>query len=711
MLALRNSEIIPFPYQSECLEVLTTVEKTQNAALVVMAGGLGKTILSALNVKRRFNTFGESRCLFLGYQNDVLEQAEIDYRKVFKNEVTYGFFHGEEKSNFRANIIFASFQTMRENLDFYTRQDFDIIVVDESHHSMAETYEKVIRYFIPKFLLGITMIPDRLDGLDIREIYGKEVYSITVVDALARGLLCPVDYRMMTDEIGSLKRLKTKHGRLSIRLLNRTIFIPKRDEEIAEIIKSQIKALDNPRAMIFCSSIEHAEILASMIPGSIPLHSGISKVERKVRLELFRNGSFKAAICVDMFNESLNIREANLIVFLRLTASPNIFYNQLARGLRLFPGKDKVIVLDFVANCERALAVYELWAKVKTEREQLLATIQKEIKLPQRKSEISKSKSIMTSPSVKMQKVQKDSIEPFSLNVEDVEFQEKIIPIIAMIRKIREGFYETWEEASGAAIKLGIVSQTDYNAKYKKDSKLVSLPRLYYENFPGWYIFLSKEKKDFYGTWQEASKAAIKLGIKDGVEYDAKYKQDPKLPRAPENYKNFPNWFTFLGKEIPPNKYLTWQEASKAAVKLGIRNFDEYMAKRELDPKLPASPHSFYLNFPGLVTFLEKYYRTWEEAGKAALKVGITSGEDYKKRYQNDPKLVSSPDSYYEDFPGWHKFLGKEKPVEKYTTWTEASKAIKKLKIKTSTEYRRRYKEDPKLPSDLAWTYKDFPGW
>lgn len=665
MVTTRNSEIVPFYYQSECLAVLETVEQTQNIGLVVMAGGLGKTILAALNVKRRFKKYGESRCLYLCHQNDVLEQAADDYRKVFRNEATYGLFHGENKSNFDANIIFASFQTMRDNLDLFTEFDFDEVVVDESHHSMAETYEPVIRYFTPKFLLGITMYPDRLDGLDIRDIYGKEVYSLSMVTALARGLLCPVDYRLMSDEIGSLKKLDTIHGRLSIRLLNNIVFIPKRDKEIAEIIQLYMQTLDDPRVMIFCPSVEHAEIMAELVKGTIPLHSKITKTEKRVRLELFRNGAFKGATSVDMFNEGLDVKEINLIVFLRSTSSPNIFYNQLARGVRLLPGKEKVIVLDFVGNCERALEVYELWTKVKAERQRLITTGEIIVQLPGEKAQpflvgsttITKRK-VHLGPTIPL----KDVLEPFTLNVNEVSFKEKIVPIIERIQKIREGFYQTWEEAQEATQLLGIKSWYDYIEKYNQDSMLPSNPQKYYLDFPGFDIFLRGSIKEFYPTWQEAGKAAADLGIKNRIEYQQKYKLDPKLTAVPERfYKDYPGLDIFLGR-----RYETWQLASEAAIRLGIKNIREYHERYKEDSRLQVNPDGFYSDFPGFEVFLgktpKKLYSTWEEASKIAIGLGIKSRQDYqfRKRYKEDEKLPAVPERTYGNFPGWDIFLGKK---------------------------------------------------
>lgn len=689
------SEIIPYEYQIDSLGAIKlTQEMGKKTALVIMATGLGKTVVTALEAKRRLENDPTVRGLFLCHQNDILEQAQIDYQLVLGPDVSYGFFHGEEKSSHTASIVFGSFQTMRENLNGFDPNEFDFIVVDETHHSGAPTYEKVIRYFTPNFLLGITATSERMDGFDIREIYGDPIYNLPLTEALARGLLCPVEYRLMSDEIGSLKSLETEHGRLSTKFLNRTIFVRQRDEQIASKIQDHMNMISEPRVMVFVSSIEHAELLAEMIPGSAPIHSKITKYEKKARLQLFRDGVFKVAITVDMFNEALDIPEANLIVFLRSTSSPTLYFHQLGRGLRRHPSKTKVIVLDFVANCERVLSIYELWTKVKTEKEK---------------------KSVVNSTSTSRNGInQKEEIQPFMLNIAAAEFQEKIIPLIETLRKMREEFYSSWQEASVAAKQLNISTVNEYREKYKQDYRLVSMPSSFYEDFPGWYEFLGNNVKNFYPTWQEASEAAIKLGIISMRAYgrDKKRKADPRLHSLPQfYYPDFPGWKKFLGKE--KEYYSTWKEASAAAIAIGVTTEENYKTLRKNDPKLHGSPRFLYEDFPGWMKFLNKkekeFYLTWKEASEAAKNLGIKSCKEYKDLSSSDPKLPKGPSTFYEDFPGWPKFL-RVKVIKKYSTWQKASKAVQKLGIKNWESYSQNYKKDPKLPAAVSEYYEDYPG-
>lgn len=372
-----------------------------------MASGLGKTVTTAHDAKRWRSENGGGRALFLCHNNDILYQAKSTFQAVNGTEHTYGYFHGEEKNLHAVDFLFASFQTMEKNRDIFDPREFDYIVVDESHHSHAETYRPTIEYFKPKFLLGATATPDRLDELDIREIFGNEVYYLPLEEALARGLVTSVDYRLLTDEIQISKVLETEGGKVSLGELNRKIFIPRRDEEIAKLIAGYASEFEDPRIMIFCASISHCDHLSQVMPGSFAIHSKTPSKERPVKLEMFRQGMIGTVLTVDAFNEGVDIPQANIIVFLRSTISQNIFLQQLGRGLRKSNGKDKVIVLDFVGNCERVRMVYQLWRKVED-------TVQ-----------------------ARNERQGSDPVHGMILNVESVEFAETIVPLLNLMNRIK----------------------------------------------------------------------------------------------------------------------------------------------------------------------------------------------------------------------------------------------------------------------------------
>lgn len=350
----------PYDYQQDCLRSIDEARNQgKEKAFVVMASGLGKTITAAFDTKEWFNANPKSKVLYLCHQNDILSQARITFQLIIGgNDYLYGYYHGYEKSR-QAQFLFASFQTMRKRSLRFDRTEFDYIIVDESHHVPAMTYMPVVRYFKPKFLLGMTATPDRTDMRDIRTLFGDEVYSLSLSEALARGLLTSIDYRLLTDEIVEIGKLENPY-KMSISELNKKIFIPKRDQEIVDIINQKIALINEPRAMIFCPSIRYTEELRKYIPNAVPIHSGLQRRIQESLIQEFRNGSLNTILTVDKFNEGIDIPEVNVVVFLRSTQSKTVFYQQLGRGLRKVLGKDKVVVLDFIANCERLLIVDEL---------------------------------------------------------------------------------------------------------------------------------------------------------------------------------------------------------------------------------------------------------------------------------------------------------------------------------------------------------------
>ncbi len=328
-----------------------------------MATGLGKTTTIAFDVKSWLKGNPKCHVLYLCHQNDILEQSKDEFEEIIgRSRDTFGLYHGKRKE-IEAQILFASFQTMRRHLAQFRKNRFGYIIIDESHHSEAVTYKPIIEYFEPKFLLGITATPDRGDLKDIRKIFGKEVFSLNLPEALANNLLTDVKYRLVTDELVNLSKIK-KAYRLTLKELNKRLFIPKRDDEIVRIIRRKISGIKNPRIMVFCSSIKHANRFCSHIPSAIAIHSKLPKNEQKKRLEAFREGHQSIAVTVDKFNEGINIPEINVVVFLRSTQSNIIFLQQLGRGLRKVAKKDNVLVLDFIANCDRVKMIYDLAEKV-----------------------------------------------------------------------------------------------------------------------------------------------------------------------------------------------------------------------------------------------------------------------------------------------------------------------------------------------------------
>ncbi|HAX11138.1 MAG TPA: hypothetical protein DCX68_13975 [Marinobacter hydrocarbonoclasticus] len=283
--------------------------------------------------------------------------------------------------------------------------------------------------------------------------------------------------------------------------------------------------------------------------------------------------------------------------------------------------------------------------------------------------------------------------------------------------------YVTYAEASEAAQRLGLKTNKDYRKGYKQDPKLPAAPQQFYaEDWTDWYDFFGAERPgEIYATYAEASEAAQRLGFKRSTEYNQSYKRDPKLPSNPYQVyaEDWADWYDFFGTERPGEMYATYAEASKAAQRLGLKTNKDYGKGYKQDPKLPAAPQQVYAedwidwyDFFGTKRPGEMY-ATYDEASKAVQHLGFKLSSEYRKGYGQDPKLPAHPQlQYAEDWTDWYDFLGTERPAEVYATYAEASEAAQCLGLRTIKEYREGYDQDPKLPIDPWRSYaEDWEDW
>lgn len=360
-LMLAIQEDLPFvevkEEQVDCLDAIQEARaRGQERALVQMATGLGKTTVAAADAKRFLEDNPGARVLFLSHQNRISDQARERFEMILGSEYSFGNFSGEEQDFHEVDCLFASFQVMHDWREAFLEGEFDYIVIDESHHAKADTYEPTIDYFKPQFMLAMTATPDRYDMKDIRQLFGEEVYKLTLEEAIANNLLAKVDYHLMFDEVTAGKMLTGPDTRSKInrRQLNRNVFVPVRDEEIARLCNEKAESLDGPvKRLVFCKSIEQTEEMAQYFEGAAPIHSDLPAWEIKQMLEKFKSGEIQTLLTVNMFNEGIDVPDVNQVVFLRSTDSVTVFLQQLGRGLRKLGDKDFVQVLDFVANCDR----------------------------------------------------------------------------------------------------------------------------------------------------------------------------------------------------------------------------------------------------------------------------------------------------------------------------------------------------------------------
>ncbi len=340
------------------IEALCALENSRaegaTKALVQAATGVGKTYLAA------FDSKDYKRVLFVAHREEILNQAAISFRNV-RNSDDYGFFNGDEKTTDRS-VIFASVSTLGNdrylNADFFDVNYFDYIVVDEFHHAVNDQYKRIVDYFKPKFLLGLTATPERMDGRSIYELCDYNVpYEISLHEAINKGMLVPFHYYGIYDDT-DYSRLHVVRGRYDEKELNETYI---GNVHRYDLIYKYYCKYESNRALGFCCSRVHAEEMAKefCVRGTpaVAVYSdanGEYSETRDVAIEKLKAGEIKVIFAVDMFNEGVDITSLDMVMFLRPTESPIVFLQQLGRGLRKSRGKDYLNVLDFIGNYEKA---------------------------------------------------------------------------------------------------------------------------------------------------------------------------------------------------------------------------------------------------------------------------------------------------------------------------------------------------------------------
>jgi superfamily II DNA or RNA helicase len=353
----------PNPVQNEALDALRHARESRDwkKGVVVMPTGTGKTILSALDAKRL-----GGRVLFLVHRLDILSQSIEAYRKVW-GVLNEGLLTGDERyKESKCDVLFASKDTLRqpEVLKSFKPDAFDYIVVDEVHHGQSPSYQEILSYFRPSFMLGMTATPDRTDRKDIFELFDyNNAYEISLAEVIERGYLVPYTYIGLTDDI-DYSKIRYQNNRYRVDDLERQLIIPERNQAILDAYLDKDNGAGD-KAIGFCVSIAHAARMAEFFRqhgvAAEAVYSG--KPDRDEIIERFRNDEFQVVFTVDLFNEGMDFPNVRVLLFLRPTESKTVFLQQLGRGLRLCIGKDRVRVLDFIGNYIRANQIRKYLSK------------------------------------------------------------------------------------------------------------------------------------------------------------------------------------------------------------------------------------------------------------------------------------------------------------------------------------------------------------
>ena len=369
----------PNKMQEEALKNLKLLrEQNKNKALLISATGTGKTYLAAFDAK----AFNAKKLLFIIHRETIAKKSMETFQTIFGNTRTYGFYNGTNKC-YDADFIFASNYTLakEEYLLNFTPYYFDYIIIDESHHAGANTYQKILSYFKPKFLLGMTATPERNDGNDIFSYFDHNIaYEIRLKQAMEEDMLIPFQYFGITDISVDGKPIDEKSN-FSHLCANERI------KNISE--KIDFYGTDNGivRGIVFCSRIDECKKLAEEFNKigkykSKAIWGETSQQERDEAIRLLESDNKEEQLnlifTVDIFNEGIDIPNINLIVMLRATESAIIFVQQLGRGLRKAPNKQYTTILDFIGNYQNnfliPVALYGSYSYNKDELRRVLTS-------------------------------------------------------------------------------------------------------------------------------------------------------------------------------------------------------------------------------------------------------------------------------------------------------------------------------------------------
>lgn len=372
---IKSQEIVPNQMQQEALMNLASLRsKGEHRAIIISATGTGKTYLSAFDVRQ----FKPKRMLYIAQQQQILTKAMESYQTVLGcGSDQLGLFSGTSKQSDR-RYVFATIQTLSqpEVLNSFKPDEFDYILVDEVHHSGAASYQRVIDHFKDaKFMLGMTATPERTDGINIFGLFGHNIaYEIRLQKALEADMLCPFHYYGVTEYLGSSDADSSDQS-----LINISQDMSARDSSQLKYEIQQLATRERVRyiidklqqyspyhqqitGLVFCSTREEARELSRLfneqvnqqaenrkyrteaVTGDTPIKDRADAIDR------LEQGELDYIFTVDLFNEGIDIPAVNQIIMLRSTQSSIIFTQQLGRGLRKFPHKESVIVIDFIGN-------------------------------------------------------------------------------------------------------------------------------------------------------------------------------------------------------------------------------------------------------------------------------------------------------------------------------------------------------------------------
>ena len=341
-------------YQQEALESLETMRANKETiALLYHATGTGKTVTAVMDAKRC-----GGRVLFVAHTMELVNQAYNAFKNLW-HTVSVGKFADSIKDT-DSHVICGSIQSVALNLKLFQDNDFDYIIIDEAHHAAADTYQKVLAYFKPKFTLGLTATPERADDINILEIFKNTAHKLDIQTAVEIGALVPVRCIRIHTNI-DMTKVRFNSVQYNIRDLDDKIFVPERNKLIVDTWLSYVK---NKRTVVFCASVKHAEQIAKLFQNagidSLAVSGSMKTSERNEQLAKFASGDIKVLCACDLLNEGWDCPQTEVLFMARPTMSKVLYTQQLGRGMRNCEGKDHLMVFDFVDNASQYNTPYSM---------------------------------------------------------------------------------------------------------------------------------------------------------------------------------------------------------------------------------------------------------------------------------------------------------------------------------------------------------------
>lgn len=352
-------------YQADAVTALQADLADKGRALLILATGLGKTVIGGAILDGHLRHHPTDRILLVAHTKDLVAQLERALWPHLPKHATTRLLTGDERPDDLSGVTCATVGSALTAARFGYKPD--IIMIDEAHHIGEDgQFAELLDILAPARQLGVTATPWRGDAYDLTSHFGQPSYTLGIEEGMRRGYLAQVDYRLFVDDINwDIVREASKYG-YSLRELNARLFLPQRDEAVRDELATVWNSARRPRGLVFCRTIEHAERMAALLDGCPPwataraIHAGLPARERQRRLLAFRAGDIQLMTAVDILNEGVDIPDVNVLCFARVTHSRRVFVQQLGRGLRLRDGKANVIVLDFVSDLRRIAATLRL---------------------------------------------------------------------------------------------------------------------------------------------------------------------------------------------------------------------------------------------------------------------------------------------------------------------------------------------------------------